>query len=528
MKNEQHSSTNSIEVGISKIKRWITTGNFTRAIQACINYLAANPNSLPFTILLSQAYQQSYQFDLMLACIQKLVRYNPDDLVVRFRLIECLVYCGQVQQAISELDNIDSSNLSDHRSLSKLAELYLNCAQHKKAIKCYQQLVNLSPGNPQYLYNLASTIAFIGEFKQSEKLFNKVISLSPRDFDAYHGRSGVRKQAIQNNHIDSLKQCLFQYANDPKAEVFLNYALGKEFDDIDDYSKAYKSLQKGAEKRRAQLSYQVSVDVTAMKKISQVFSKQAIENSTPSTATEAPIFIVGLPRSGTTLVDRIISSHSKVNSLGEINDFAYSLMSSVGENNGKLNLIEKSVQIDFNILSQKYANATKGYGKVAPYLIDKTPLNFLYLGLIKLAFPKSKVIHIKRHPLDSCFAMYKTLFRTGYPFSYDMNDLGEYYIAYYQLMAHWKSVNKNSFMDVEYNELVEDPEGESRKLLDYCDLSWEPSVIDFHKNTTSTATASAVQVRQLIYKTSVNRWKNYAEQLHPLALRLTRSGINCD
>jgi len=237
--------------------------------------------------------------------------------------------------------------------------------------------------------------------------------------------------------------------------------------------------------------------------------------------------VLGLPRSGTTLVDRVLSSHSQVSSLGEINDFAFALTRVAAGPGGKLELIERSAAIDFGRLGQLYRQSTAGYGEAAPALIDKMPLNYLYLGLIHLALPGARVIHLRRHPLATCHAMFKTLFRMGYPFSYSLDDLGQYYVAYHRLMAHWRAAIPHSFIDVDYETLVDAQEATSRGLVQYCGLEWEDACLAFHANASPAATASAAQVRRPLYRSSLDRWRSYERQLAPLAEYLTNHGIDC-
>ncbi|MDX1555954.1 MAG: sulfotransferase [Xanthomonadales bacterium] len=241
-----------------------------------------------------------------------------------------------------------------------------------------------------------------------------------------------------------------------------------------------------------------------------------------------PVFIVGLPRTGTTLVDRILSSFDAVASLGEINTMAFAVIRNAGPSRGKLELLERSAAADTHRIGQHYLEGTRGYGLDARWLIDKTPLNYLYIGLIRRALPTAKIIHLRRHPLDSCYAMYKTLFRVGYPFSYSLQDVGRYYMAYRRLMDHWRSSLPGRILDVDYERLVTDQEAETRRILAHCNLEFEQSCLDFHRQKGPAATASAAQVRKPIYSSSVGRWKCYDRQLAPLAGKLKEHGIEID
>ncbi|MEI6738420.1 MAG: sulfotransferase [Pseudomonadota bacterium] len=288
-------------------------------------------------------------------------------------------------------------------------------------------------------------------------------------------------------------------------------------------------LRRGADSRRKRLAYKVDTDVDVMRRIRQVFDSTLFQKHEQSTSPAGALFVLGLPRSGTTLVDRIVSSHSQVDSLGEINDFALTLTRLSGgiRKGGKLELVDASARFDFSRLGQVYMSALASYGRSAPHLINKTPQNYLYVGLIHLAIAGAKIIHLRRHPLDTCYAMYKTLFRMGYPFSYSLDDIGHYYLAYHQLMQHWRDTLPGVFLDVDYETIVAHKEKISRKIIQYTNLPWEDACLDFHKNRAPAATASATQVRQDIYGSSVGKWKAYEKELEPLASFLTKAGIEC-
>jgi Sulfotransferase family len=248
---------------------------------------------------------------------------------------------------------------------------------------------------------------------------------------------------------------------------------------------------------------------------------------------EAPIFIVGLPRSGTTLVDRILGSHSAVFSAGELNHFALCIVDAVRLKSGaarlpRRELVARSADLDFAAVGRDYLERAHGAAAPGVRFTDKMPLNYLYCGLIRRALPRAKIVHLTRQPLAACYAMYKTLFRDGYPFSYDLGEIGRYYIAYRRLMDHWQAVMPEGIHTVSYEALVADQVGETRKLLDFCDLDWQDSCMDFHRNSSPATTASAVQVRRPLYDTSVSQWRNYAAQLAQLDSQLRAAGIDTE
>ncbi len=477
-------------------------------------------------ILLSQAYQQNSEFDKMLVSARRAHKLESQHFSTNVRLIECLIYSGEIREAIQSLDHLHQHLQNNPEKLAKLSELYLHCAQFYKVDKTLEAAVKLAPTEPQYRYNLASAKVVLGDFAAAGELLQSVIQQHPQDFEAYYNRSTLQQQTPKNNHIKELENGLRRWRSKPTATIALGYALAKELDDLGEYQRAFEFLEMAATARRKQMRYKVENDTQTLGQITKTFPTGL--SSRASKSVERPVFILGLPRSGTTLLERMLSSHSEVGSLGEINSFAFSLMHCIGPNSGKADLVKRSVNADFHRLAKLYSHATKGYGVDGNRLIDKTPLNFLYLGLIKLAFPHANIIHLKRHPLDSCFAIYKTLFRMGYPFSYNLNDIGQYYIAYHRLMEHWRNTfGSDGFLDIEYATLVKRPEEQARHLVDFCELRWQAKIMDFHKQTSPSATASAAQVRQPVYTSSVGRWKQYTKQLQPLQQQLTAAGIDC-
>jgi len=324
-----------------------------------------------------------------------------------------------------------------------------------------------------------------------------------------------------------------------RGEVQIRYALAKEYEDLGEYAKSFEHLRKGAGKRRENLQYDVARDVATVDWIIKAFpgapsntAAPPIENTATSTSEDAPIFVVGLPRSGSTLAERILDSHSLMSSAGELDCLALSIVDAVKRRSGpatiaRQDLVALSATVDFAALGRDYVRrARAAIGGSGGRFIDKMPLNYLYCGLIHRALPRARIVHVVRHPMAVGYAMFKTLFKDGYPFSYDLSEIGRYYVAYRRLMEHWRTSMPGAIHELNYEDLVADQRRETHKLLEYCGLDWEEGCMAFHQNPTATTTASAAQVRRPVYRSSVDLWRHYEGQLAELKHRISSAGFD--
>lgn len=461
----------------------------------------------------------------MLHFAQKALKAAPDNFIAQLQEAEALLHLLHINEANQKLRILEEKAAQQPRVLQHVAELYTYSENHQAAMRCYKQAHKIVGDDAELLYNMANSAIALGDSADAERLLDLVIAKNPHDYDAYYNRATYRKQTADNNHTDEIENLLATDIKNPGGEVQLHFALAKEYEDLENASQAFAHLKKGADNRRAMLSYDVKDDVGILNDIGRTMDGAFLKDVPAATDEAGPIFILGMPRSGTTLVDRIISSHSQVESLGEINDFALAMMALAPKATSKSDLIAKTAEIDFSALANMYLKTTAEKNKNTAYLIDKTPANFLYIGLIAKSLPNAKIIHLRRNPMDSCYAMYKTLFRMGYPFSYDLDDLGKYYVAYRGLMDHWDNVLPGRVLHVDYEKLITNQEVQSKRLIVHLGLSWQEACLDFHKNKTASATASAAQVRQPIYSSSVGKWKHYENELAPLKEFLQKSGI---
>jgi Flp pilus assembly protein TadD len=514
--------------GIARVHELLRGGHLQAADEMCLGLLGQRPDDLQLLLLGSHLAQRVSDFPRMVAMAERALQASPGNIAASLRLIESLIYSNHTREALEKLGRLEKRAADDHELLHRVAGMYQHCARHADAWRCHARALKLQPENPDCQYDLASSCIATGRLERAETLLNRVIELRPGDFSAWQNRSTLRRQTPESNHVAALEAALAKIPAPHKDEVPLCFALAKELEDLGEHSRSFRYLARGASRRRSLLSYRVESDLQTMERIRAVFDESLLARRRRADTTSGPVFVLGLPRTGSTLADRILSTHSQVQSLGEVNNLAFGVIGQSGLASGKLELVERSSEMDCAGLGDAYLRGTRGLGEPGPLLIDKTPSNFLYLGLIWLALPGARVIHLRRHPMDACYAMYKTLFRAGYPYSYDLNDLGRYYLEYRRLMAHWRSVLPGFIHDVDYESLVQEPRETAREMLEFCGLQWEEQVLDFHRSTTAAATASAAQVRQPIYTSSVQRWRSHESQLEPLARQLQAGGVTID
>ena len=465
-----------------------------------------------------------------LQAIEKALTIEPEQVEWLLQKALCLARLKRMEQLGELVDRLSSRKMQTAYQCSTLALLLTQLERREQAVQLYQKAISLKPGQAQHYYNIACLQRSLGDIDAAEQNFNQSISLNPVDFEAYKIRSELRTQTRDNNHVDSLEQILNKGFVDKRAKSQICYALAKELEDLGEAERSFHYLKMGADTRRSYMQYDIQRDLATVSSIRQTYRPKLFDGRIEGDSNTEAIFILGLPRTGTTLVERILSSHSDVFAAGELSNFAIQMMNLVRtgsrqQKSERDELVKSSAAIDFKKLGQAYIESTRPFTGQTPRFIDKLPLNYLYVGLIHLALPNARIINLKRHPMDTCYAIYKQLFLDAYPFSYNLEELGQYYVAYHRLIEHWHKVIPGVVHTIKYEKLVTDVERESRSLLEFCGLDWQKQCLQFYQSKEASTTASTVQVRQPVYRSSVGKWRQYHEQLTPLIKVLDDAGI---
>ena len=301
----------------------------------------------------------------------------------------------------------------------------------------------------------------------------------------------------------------------------IHNALGLEYEGQKDYARAFENFEKCNMVQRKLESYDPVDTETNYERTIELFNDEFLHKNTGVKESEVtPIFVVGLPRSGSTLIEQILASHSQVDATHELGDLMRVLQAVHRKSRKKGDKFPNSLagisRDEWADIGTEYLNRTAVFRDKAPYFVDKNPNNFPFAGFLKIAIPNAKIIDARRHPLDSCFGSYKQLFASGQRFSYDMSEIGEYYLQYRRLMEHWHKIMPGYVLDVQYETVVADLESQVRRILEFCELPFEENCLRFHETERAVRTASSEQVRRPIYASSVNLWRNYEENLETL------------
>ncbi len=455
---------------------------------------------------------------------------RPDWLLQR---LACMWKAGDETGALALARHLAPHRFDSAPLASRLGNLLARLGLYDQALLHCERAVELEPGNSLYRFRLAAVLRFTGDVDKALGAIRECIQLDPDHAEAYLLRSGLRTATAEANDVAALEAVYARSAEDSAGRLRVCYALARELDDLGDYGRSFNFLAEGSALRRRQFDYGIADDLATIQAIQSTIGAEQIARSPLGHVNAEPIFVVGMPRTGTALVQRILSAHPVVRPTNRQLRFAVELLDRCGQLPGPkagtaAELLTRAPLIDFAALGEAYVEAVRPIGENRAHFVDSMPLNFLYAGMIHMALPKARIVVLRRNPMDSCYAAYRTLFGQTYPFSYDLNELGEYFVAFHSLTSHWLELMSDTVHAVSYEELVTDPRPVIERLLEYCSLSFEESCLGFFDDDSASQSAGAERMRRAFSRASIGVWRNYEEQLQPVARILRKAGIPID
>ena len=430
--------------------------------------------------------------------------FDPDHLDSCLFRAQCLLELNRHEEAKSLIANLSSRTLSGAHQSDTLGVLHSRVGQHTAALARFRRACELQPDKVDYQYNLASCLQFSGQFDQAEAAYERALALDPLHYRSHSSLSQLRRQTQADNHLQRLAAVWDQCGEEPDARLHIGHALAKEYEDLGEFEQAMHYLAQGKALKRASVAGEGQDEEQLFAALEGVASTLA-EADAQGCNSDEPIFIVGMPRTGTTLVERILSSHSQVTSAGELANFSLLVKRQLQTRSPWVldaETLARAGELDFTCLGEDYLASTRHLTGGSPHFIDKMPLNFLYIPMIARALPRAKIICLRRNPMDTCLSNYRQLFATSfsyYNYAYSLGDTAHFYVRFHRLMAQLGVLFPHHVHEVHYEALVDDTEAQARSLLAFCGLEWERACLEFQDNAAPVATASSVQVLSLIH-----------------------------
>lgn len=427
---------------------------------------------------------------------------------------------GKLDPAIDVLRGAMTRHPRDPQPCVTLGNLLMRAGRQRDALAFYDMALQRNPNFAPAHFNAGVALTMLGKLDGARTATETALKLDP-GLGGYYQLASLDGLKAGDPVIPRLEELLERRDVRPDIKVDAGFALARVYDAAGDAARAFPPLKRANDLKRASIQYDIAEDEERVNRIIAFFTADFFRRFQPLADSElAPIFVLGMPRSGTTLTEQILGSHSQVMSGGEL-DYMIDIARRMGETWGGRGEASpgtaEQVQADLRGAAASYAQKGAWLQGRRPHFTDKMPGNFMFIGLIHLMFPRARIIHCRRDPVDTCLSCYQRLFTSYVPYSFDLTELGSYYRLYERVMAHWHAVlPPGRILDVDYETTVDDPEGSVRRILDFCGLPFEPACLEFHDTQRAVATASATQVRKPIYKTSVRRWKKYATELAPL------------
>ena len=499
-------------------------GKHDEARKLVRSVLRENPDDINALNLMGRICLSQEAFNDAEAFLRKAVGLAPDFAAAWAVLSMSLKKQSKHDEAVEALEkalSLEPRNADWHSTLGSLLMVW---GKEERALVSLDRALAINPHHAGALLSKGHVLKTVGDQDDAIRAYRAAAKARPDLGEIYWSLANLKTFRFDPDEVESMQTQLDSGKLNDEAELHFCYSLGKYFEDQEDYPKAFEYYTQGGAIKRKDVNYDPVDYANKSDKIIEMFTHKFFEERASFGYSDAaPILIVGLPRSGSTLIEQILSSHSQVDGTAELPDLLQLAIQTGQYRFDRLKYPESLIDMDANNtegLGKDYIESTFHQRQGAPYFTDKMPNNFPHIGLLHLILPNAKVIDARRHPLDSCFGTFKQLFARGQLFSYDLFELGQYYNSYIRLMEHWDRVLPGKVLQVQYEDNVADQENQARRMIEHCGLEWEDQVLRFYETERAVKTASSEQVRQPIYNKSVNSWKRYETELADLILVL--------
>jgi tetratricopeptide (TPR) repeat protein len=455
---------------------------------------------------------------------EKVLAFLPNDAAAGIALGNTLHRLDRTGEAIAQYEKVLAASPSHAEAHTSLGNTVHRLGRSQEAIEHFRRALAIDPSDPGIHSSLGGALVALGRSTEASEAFEKAIALAPRKVGFFWNLASVRRFSADDHYFAAMQELAQDIdALDSEEQIDLHFALGKAFADMGDRKRSFAHLVRGNTLKRQQVNYDEEKALQRLERIRGVFTAEMLRDKKGlGDPSAAPIFIVGMPRSGTTLIEQILASHPKVFGAGELREMA-NLAGHIGGAEGAAfpEAVPGLSREDLRQIGEQYVQAVTRLAPSAERITDKMPGNFSLAGLIHLALPNARIIHACRDARDTAFSSFSLLFSGTLEFTYDLAELGRYYRAYLKLMAHWREVLPEGIMlEVQYEDVVGDLESQARRIIAHCGLEWDDACLSFYKTERSVRTASATQVRQPIYHSSIGRWRLHEEELGPLLREL--------
>ncbi|MDA0649575.1 MAG: sulfotransferase [Proteobacteria bacterium] len=508
----------------------LNRGQLEVAAKACQNALSQRPDLAPAHFLVGLVALEGEKRQVAHNAFKSVVKIDRDHAAAWAQIARLNASEGRIALAEAALKEVRRIQPTDPAVLDLTGTVLNQLGEYETAKAFFTRVNEQAPGKTGYMMNLANALVFNGDIEEAVELFRAVIDLDPRSAQSHWGLANAVK-AADDQHILQMQQLIDTCSANPRARGFLYYAIGKEYEDLQQWQAAFDAFTAGAAARRETVEFDEVAEEAMFDLIRTRFDAAWLAKRPGGNPDPSPIFVLGQPRTGTTLIERVITSHSQVHSAGELQQFGLAtrrVSQHIDHRRFSSGLFAAAADADPKAIGDRYLQTSARMRGKTPRFVDKLPVNYLHLPLILAALPNARIVHLVRGPMDACFASFKQLFADAYLHSYEQKEMARHHIRYRRLMDHYRAEFPDRFIDIRYEDAARDLEPHARSLIAALGLNWEDACLNFHESSAGVATASAVQVREPAHTRSIGRWKRYESQLAPMCEELARASVPFD